>query len=143
MKKSIVILLAILTLITSIVYLYINNLTKIQKNAKKNNKEYEQYYEQEILGVTLISIINQAIDYNEKNNVQKQDKEYLNDNKNSIHIYVKFLESEKIIKMESIAEKQTENFVKYYATATFKCTKIEYHSKTHYIKNMYFEQIKK
>lgn len=141
MKKTIFIILTILVIITTIVTLYVNNLTKLQNIAKKNNSEYEQYYEKEILGTTLISIINKAIDYNEKNNIEKQNGVYINNNENSIHITVKFLESDKIISMESIAEKQTENFVKYFSTANFKCTNIEYHNKTKYIKNMFFEQI--
>ena len=47
----------------------------------------------------------------------------------------------KIIKMENIAEKQTENFIKFFATATFKCNDIKYHKQTKNVQSMYFEQI--
>ena len=144
MKKTIIILGSVLLLLTVITYLYINNLKNLETIAQKHNSEYEKYYEQQITGTTLISLINKAIDYNEKNNIEKQENvTYTNNDANSIHIYINFLESEKTINMESIAEKQTENFVKYFAMATFKCTKIEYHNKTNYVKNIYFEQTNK
>ena len=142
MKKTVIVLLSVLIIVTVIAYLYINNLKNLESIADKSNSEYEKYYEQEIPGTTLISIINKAMDNNEKNAVEKQeDGTYKDNEKNSIHITIKFLESEKIINMESIAEKQTENFVKYFSTSNFKCTKIEYHNKTKYLKAMYFEQI--
>lgn len=43
--------------------------------------------------------------------------------------------------MENIAEKQTENFIKFFATATFKCNDIKYHKQTKNVQSMYFEQI--
>lgn len=143
MKKTAIIILGILLIITAFVVLYINNETKLANYAKKNNKEYDELYQQEILGVTLISIINKATDSNEKNNVQKQANSiYYEDNqKNSIQIKIKFLNNDKIIRMEEISQKQTEAFVNLFATATFKCTQIEYHSKTNYVKSLYFEQI--
>lgn len=143
MKKTIIIILILLLVATSIVYLYIYNANKTINYAKQKNSEYEKFYNQEILGTTLISIINKAINDNENNNVPKQNDTiyYENNKSNSIQINIKFIDSEKIIKMEEIAQKQTENFVKVFATATFKCTQIEYHEKTKCISNMYFEQV--
>ena len=43
--------------------------------------------------------------------------------------------------MEDIAEKTTESFIKYFATAQFKCTNIEYHSKTGKVKSLTFQQL--
>ena len=43
--------------------------------------------------------------------------------------------------MESIASAGSESFVKTYSTASFKCTKIEYHEKTHNIKSLTFEEV--
>ena len=101
MKKTVIFLLSVLITITVIAYLYINNLKNLESIADKSNSEYEKYYEQEIPGTTLISIINKAMDNNEKNEVEKQeDGTYKDNEKNSIHITIKFLESEKIINME-------------------------------------------
>lgn len=143
MKKSIFIVLAILFIIAIVICLYIYNVKKIENVAIKHNKQYEEYCNKEILGTELISLINKAIDYNEKNSVEKQENTiyYINNNTNSIQITVKFLDNDKIIKMENIAEKQTENFIKFFATSTFKCNDIKYHKQTKNVQSMYFEQI--
>ena len=143
MKKSIFIVLAILFIIAIVICLYIYNVKKIENVTIKHNKQYEEYCNKEIKGTELISLINKAIDYNEKNSVEKQENTiyYINNNTNSIQITVKFIENDKIIKMENIAEKQTENFIKFFATATFKCNDIQYHKQTKNVQSMYFEQV--
>ena len=90
------------------------------------------------------SIINKAMDDNEKNGIPKQKNSilYEENNENSIKIEVKFSDDRANASMESIANLGTEEFVKLYPTATFKCTKIEYHQKTEQIKYMLFEYIK-
>ncbi len=143
MKKSIFVILTILFIIVIVTSLYIHNAQKLENIAIKHNQQYEEYCNKEILGTDLISLINKAIDYNEKNNVEKQENTiyYINNNTNSIQITVKFIENDKIIKMENIAEKQTENFIKFFATATFKCNDIQYHKQTKNVQSMYFEQV--
>ena len=143
MKKSIFVILTILFIIVIVTSLYIHNAQKLENIAIKHNQQYEEYCNKEILGTELISLINKAIDYNEKNSVEKQENTiyYINNNTNSIQITVKFLDNDKIIKMENIAEKQTENFIKFFATATFKCNDIKYHKQTKNVQSMYFEQI--
>lgn len=143
MKKSIFVILTILFIIVIVTSLYIHNAQKLENIAIKHNQQYEEYCNKEILGTDLISLINKAIDYNEKNNVEKQENTiyYINNNTNSIQITVKFIGNDKIIKMENIAEKQTENFIKFFATATFKCNDIQYHKQTKNVQSMYFEQV--
>lgn len=143
MKKSIFVILTILFIIVIVISLYIHNAQKLESIAIKHNQQYEEYCNKEILGTDLISLINKAIDYNEKNNVEKQENTiyYINNNTNSIQITVKFIENDKIIKMENIAEKQTESFIKFFATATFKCNDIQYHKQTKNVQSMYFEQV--
>lgn len=143
MKKQFWIILIILCIIVAIVGLTIYNGIRLKNLTEDYNKTYESYNEKEILGTTLISIINKTIDQNEKNAIPKQEDSiyYIDNGENSIQIQVKFLESDNIIRMEDIAKQETENFIKYFATATFKCTSIEYHEKTNMIKSLYFEQI--
>ena len=122
------------------VYRYRTNVYQIQKQ----NREYEQYYNINVLGTELISIINKTIDLNTKNNITKDDKGYFVDNgENSIKINVefKYKNDTKTISMEEIASTGAESFVKVYSTANFKCTKIEYHEKTHNVKNVTFEEV--
>ena len=143
MKRSFFIILIILFIISSAIALYLYNVGRIDKMATKHNQQYEVYCNKKILGTDLISLINKAIDYNEKNNIPKQDNSiyYINNNTNSIQINIKFIENDKIIKMEDIAEKQTENFIKFFATSTFMCNDIKYHAQTKNVQSMYFEQV--
>ena len=143
MKKSIFIILTILLSIVVIICLYIYNVNKLNRVSIRHNQQYEEYCNRKILGTDLISLINKAIDYNEKNNIEKQEGSiyYINNDTNSIQISVKFIENDKIIKMEDIAEKQTENFIKFFSTSTFICNDIKYHEQTKNVQSMYFEQV--
>lgn len=143
MKRSLFIILAILLTISVAITLHVYNANRIDKMATKHNQQYEMYCNKKILGTDLISLINKAIDYNEKNNIPKQKDSiyYVNNNTNSIQISVKFIENDKIIEMEDIAEKQTETFIKFFVTSTFICNDIKYHEQTKNVQSMYFEQI--
>ena len=50
-------------------------------------------------------------------------------------------DNDTIYPMEKIASSGIEKFVEYYNKIKFKCTNIEYHTKTNMIKSMLFEQI--
>lgn len=143
MKKFVIILL-VLCIILAVgiysVYRYRNAILETQKL----NSQYEQYYNINILGTELISIVNRTIDINNKNNIEQDNSGYYIDNKNnSLHIYIKFVykNNTKTIKMEDIEKSGIENFVKVYSTASFKCTGITYHEKTHNVKSLTFEEI--
>ena len=71
MKKNIIILLVIvIAIISAFAYNFYNYKAQELETARKN-KEYESFYEQEVLGTDLMSLINKAIDSNRKNNVEK------------------------------------------------------------------------
>ena len=133
MKKYVLIILMIVLILLLVIGYSFYNYNQAQAFYKKINEDYASYYNKEVVGTTLISIINRTIDINEKNSIEKDE--------NAIKLYVKFLEDDRTIPMEDIAEKETENFVQYYGTASFKCTEIEYHEKTNNVKALYFEQI--
>ena len=143
MKKIFIIILIILLIILAVACYYVYNVRKLANLVENNNKTYENYYEQEILGTTLISILNKATDQNERNAVEKQENTiyYENNNEDSIQITIKFIELENTVKMEDISENKIENFLEHFSAAKFKCTKIEYHEKTNYIKSLHFEQV--
>lgn len=142
MKKNLFVILGIFLIIIAIlVYFYYNTL-KIAIISQKVNKEYEQYLEKDILGSTLMTLINKASNQNEKNGIEKDEKNsYIENDTNSIKIEVKFLESDKTFSMEAITLLGAEQFIKNYNAMTFKCTKKEYHQRTNNIKYMLFEQI--
>lgn len=142
MKKNVFIIIAIVVIIVAIIGYKFYNYKQQILQAEQNNKTYNSFYEQPVLGTDLATLINKAIDNNEKNAVEKDEKGiYLDNEKNSISIEVKFLELDKVISMESINKQDVIQFVQNFGAMTFECTKIEYHERTQNVKYMYFEQI--
>ena len=141
MKKIALFLVIIIIIISAMFYMVINY--KINYNqSKKMNSQFEKYLNQEIYGVELSTIINKAIDCNEKNNVEKDNKgNYKNNNKNSINIDIKILDNNSTYNMETFYNNDIQNFITYYGNIKFECKKIEYHNETNNIKYMLFEQI--
>ena len=141
--KKIVILISTIFLTIALIIGYRVYYKKVAiEQAVKENKSYESFYNKEILGTDVISIINKAIDSNEKNQVEKDEKgNYIDNFENSIEIKLKFKELDQIITMERINEVGMQQFWLNYGALSFKCTNIEYHTKTSNVKNMYFEQI--
>lgn len=141
--KKIVILMFIIFLTVAMVIgynIYYKNVSK--KMAAEANKTYESFYNQEVLGTDVISIINKATDSNKKNLVEEDEEgNYIDNGENSIKIDINFKELEQTITMERINKVGMQQFWLNFGTFKFKCTKIEYHKKTNNIKYMYFEQI--
>ncbi len=142
MRKTIVIMLLILfCIIISIGFTYVNYQNSI-KQTINFNKEFEYYYQKELLGTDLTTIINKAVDNNTKNEVKIINEEYIDDEKFSINIEVKIAENDdQIYRMEKIYNLGTDQFVRYFGYMKFKCTKIEYHKETKRVKYLLFEQI--
>lgn len=144
MKKktfiTLVILLILLMITLYLVYIFRNNLSS---EEKKITSEYEAYYNQENTGTELVSIINRTVDINNKNNVQKNEENlYIENDTNSIKIYIGFLykDETRILEMERIVDNGIDNFIKAYSTANFKCTEVTYHNKSKNVKSLTFIQ---
>lgn len=142
MKKSIIIIITItLVIIAAVTYSVYSNKTS-KTEADKINTTYKSFYNQEVLGSDVISLINKTIDYNETNNIKKDNSgNYIENDTNSIKIDVKFSELNKVISMETINTQGINQFAKNFGAFSFKCTKIEYHEKTNIVKYLYFEQV--
>lgn len=141
MKKTILVILGIfiIILLFAVGLLYNYNIG-IQK-AKYFNEQYSKYYQKTISGTDLATLLNKTMDYNNKNNIEKDDKDiYFIENDKSILIQVKFLEKDEPVKMEDILKQNMENFIKYYGAMSFTCTGIKYHEETNQVKSLYFEQ---
>ena len=143
MKNTLFAILGIFLVIVAILSYILYNYQKNIMIVNQINQEFEQYTTQDkIIGSLLMTIINKATDYNEKNGVKKDNNNrYIQNEENSIKIEVKFLESKSIYDMEAISGLGSEAFIKNYNSMYFKCTKKEYHSSTEQIKYMLFEQI--
>lgn len=133
MKKSIVILIAIciIGISVSFIGIYVNKQKRIE--SKLQNKEFEIYSNDYIYGAEAITLINKAINENEKNNVPKDSSGYfLDDNQNSVIIELVMITNEEkkltnSYRMEKIAKVGIEQFISNFNTAKFKITKVEYH----------------
>ena len=142
MKKIIICILSIFLIIICIVVYGVYQKNENTAQIGVDNKTYESYENKEVLGTDIISIINKATDSNKKNDIKiGEDGNYIDNGKNSIRIEIKFLELDKVITIERINNVGIEKFWSNYGALSFKCTKIEYHEKTHRVKYMYFEEV--
>ena len=131
MKNKVLIIIVVCALILLIsvyaVYTYRKNALEVQKITR----QYEEYISKKIPASELISLINKTIDYNEQNNIQKNnDGEYIENDENSIKIHIKFKYEDdyKTIEMEQISMGGTESFMKAYSEAYFECTNLQKHN---------------
>ena len=141
MKKTILFFAMIIIIVSGISYIFMNY--KANYNvSKKENIEFESYLNKEIYVTDLLTVINKAIDSNEKNEVEKNSRGIYKDNgKNSISIEIKISDNDTIYQMEKFYKSGTGNFLNYYGNIKFKCIEIKYHNSTNKVKYMLFEQI--
>lgn len=142
MKKIAIFFIIIILIICAIFAMYISY--KANYNiSKKSNLSFEKYLNEEVYGSELATVINRAIDRNEKNEVEKNNKGiYQNNDTNSINIEIKMLDDDDTIyKMEKFYNSGIQKFINYYGNIKFKCVDIEYHNSTNQVKYMLFEQI--
>ena len=140
MKKIAVYILITVIIVAFIAYLYLN-FTILNNRAKRENMEFEEYIKNDITGTEMATLINKTIDKNEVNKVEKDEKgNYIDNNKDSILIHIKFIDSENIFTMEQIKKGGIDEFLQNYNTVEFKCMKENFHSKTSKISYLYFEE---
>ncbi len=144
MKNKILLVLTIFMVILAIscyiVYQYRSNIIE----NKKINNQYKSYYQAQVLGTELVSIINETEDINSKNEILKNDEGlYIDNQENSIKMYIEFIYKDeyKVLEIEKILKDGIENFIKNYGAQSFKCTKITYHEKTKNVKEITFTEI--
>ena len=144
MNRTLIISISIILIICAIfLSMFYRNKQKYNEQQKFNIR-YEKYLYNEILGTDIATIINQAVDDNEKAMVKKdENNKYIQDDINSIYIEIKITEfaEEETYTMETLYNGGMNEFVKYYGQIKFKCDKIDYNSKGQ-VKYMLFEQVK-
>lgn len=140
MKKITIILIGIIVIILLFFsYKYIN--FRVEYGLiKENNKEYEYYFDKLIYGTDIATLINKAIDSNEKNHIEKDENGlYIEDGVNSIKIQIQITDNDTLYDMETIYNGEITRFVENYNSINFKCTKLEY-NKSGKIGYILFEQ---
>lgn len=142
MKRKLLVILGIFIIILIFAVYLLYNYRKDVIQMQSFNRQYEVYYEKTILGTDLATMLNKAMDYNEKSDISKDSKDrYYIETEKSLLVEIKFLEKEEPVKMEDILSKEIETFISFYGAASFKCTKIEYHEANKQVKSLFFEQV--
>lgn len=142
MKKSILILFAIIIIVVTIIFVKYSSFKIEYTNMLKENSQFEQYTKNEIYGIELGTLINKTIDKNTKNKIEKDNNGvFIPNEENSIQIEIYMQDNEQTYKMETFYNAGIERFIQYYGNIKFKCSKIAYHKNTGKIKYLLFEQI--
>ena len=143
MKKTITVLFCIFLAIIVSLYMYYQNGQQALENVKKFNYQFEQYFDKEIYGAEVATIINKAIDNNEQYNISKDSKgKYLPDNAYCLKVIIKFKDIDTLYEMESINNAGVEGFVSNFNTSIFKIIEYEYNETTKRIGKLVIEEIK-
>ena len=143
MKKVIYGILLLVVIIIGVFFTWYKQNLQMLNDIKSFNNEYEGYLDREISGVDLTTIINKAIENNNKNEIPKnEDGTYKNDGESSIEIIIKPTEEGKAYPMEAFEKVGIREFTKNFGGVVFKSVKVEYH-KNGKISKIYFEMQKK
>lgn len=139
MKKTIVVILSVLMIILISIYMNYRHILSSKLQAKKFNQDYEFFNRENILGTDVTTMINKAIDNNEKHNIKKDENGlYISDNDYAIKIYVYMIIDEKTYPMEELVKAGLDNFTRYFGEVHFKCTDVKYHNSNGRISEMTF-----
>jgi len=141
MKKNLLTIFVIFLVIMAILFMKYISIRKKNQEIQKFNYGYEFYNRDNLRGLDITTVINKAIDNNERNKVKKDENGYYIEDDNSIKIEIKMIINGKTYPMERIKEIGIDNFTEFFGEVHFNCTKVEYHQDTKKISKMTFESI--
>lgn len=140
MKKGLFIIILTFAVIMVILTMKLASLRAFNAETRKFNKEYEYYNKSGLYGLDIATVINKAVNNNEKYEVKKNEKNrYIDDENYSIKIEIIMKLNETTYDMEQIYNLGTEKFIEYYGDVKFNCINIEYHKSTGRISKLIFE----
>lgn len=114
MKKTLLVICIIFLIIMLVLFWNFRQIQTENRAIKKFNYDYEFYNREGLCGIDITTVINKAIDNNEKYEVKKDENGYyIPDEENSINIEVTLINNEKTYKMERIKEVGLESFVEF------------------------------
>lgn len=139
MKKTILVIVLIFLMMIICIYMNYKETLVAQNQARKFNAEFEFYNRESILGTDITTLINKAINNNEKFAISKDENgNYIEDEENSIKIYVYMLINDTTYPMETLNAKGLKEFTRFFGEVEFKCTDVKYHKTTGKIAEMTF-----
>ena len=140
MKKTAVLVVIMLVVATVLGIVHYNNEQLRIQEILKYNLKFEEYNKKGLNGLDITTVINQAVNNNERNNVEKDEKGFYIDNKkDSIIIEIKMIIDGQVYRMEQINQLGIDSFTEYFAEVRFDCNKVKYHDETGKISYMLFE----
>ena len=143
MKKIFIIIITIVIIAIVVVLSKYYEYKEQKSEIDTFNAQYEQYLDKEIYGTQIASVINKAVDDNEKADIKKDENgKYIQNDENSVNIEVKIidLDEDTIFAMETLYGGGMTQFVQYYSEILFKWAEIRYNS-AGLVSYMLFEQI--
>lgn len=142
MKKSFAVIIIIFIVIMSMLTIMLKAKEDDKKALRTINFEYEQYLNKQVYGTDVTSIINEAINNNEKHKIPKDEKGmYINDGKYCIKVELNMITVEKTYQMEQMYNAGITEFVRNFNVIEFECTSIEYHKETGRVSKIVFTQL--
>ena len=147
MKKQFIFLIVIVLVIIVIISINILQKRKEEMTIQSFNAEYEQYLNKEIYGTDIATLINKAIDNNQRNNIEQDEKGFYIDNgQDSILINLVMITNEDTqetttYQMETIEKVGILEFLTNFNLTTFRSSNVEYHQETGKISKITFEQL--
>ena len=146
MRSNFIFIISILLIFITIIFIGTISNSKKKIVLNQANNEFEYYINKELYGTDVITLINKAINNNEKNNIPKDENQnYISNEENSINIDLIMITNEemektKTYKMEKINKVGIGEFIKNFNTAKFKITQVLYHKKSGKIKYIQISQ---
>ena len=141
MKKIIICILLVVAVIVAIVFAHYIEYSKQKTEISKINNEFLKYQKSIVRINEIVSLTNRAIDLNNKNNVKiTDDNSYIENDTNSIKVYVKINSVDQNIEMEKlILNRQggSENVEYAFSDLVFEIKDVKYH-KNGQIKSILF-----
>ncbi len=148
MKKNIAIICIILIIVIASMCMIFANYTSYKENQRKVqniNNEFLKYEKSIVQINTIVTAMNRAIQNNQDNKISKNDDgEYIENDTNSIKIFLEIKSREIVIPMEKLilGEKAGIEKTSYaFSDMLFQITNIEYHEKTGQVKKVIFTAI--
>lgn len=139
MKKNLLIITVIFIIIMAILFAKFFSIRKQNLDIKSFNSQYEFYNREDLSGLDITTVINKAINNNERNFVEKDKDGYYIEDENSIKIEIKMIINGKTYPMERIKQIGMESFTEFFGEVSFKCIGIEYHEDSKKVSKMIFE----
>lgn len=142
MKKTIIVLICIFIAIIISLYTYYQSTQSALQGVKKFNYQFEQYFDKEIYGADVVTIMSKAIDNNNKYDIARnEENKFIEDNKYCLKVMIKFKDVDQTFDMESIEKAGIEGFMQNFSKSTFKVIEHDYNEASKRIGKIVIEEI--